>query len=139
MKYPVSTSAFRKTVLALLLTSQMPVLTACGGQAAGWEPISSVTSSSDGLTLTAEITLGKPKADGKRCRRVVGTEAVESASQVIVGIQTRNFCDPGFSFPWEEKPHTLVAYPFNVDLRLKTPLAGRQVLEKESQQRVKVK
>lgn len=83
--------------------------------------------------------LGKSRSDDSRCRRVVDAEVIESPSQVIIGIQTRNFCDSGFSFPWEQRNSTLVGYPFDVELPLKKPLAERIVLDKENRLPIKVK
>ncbi|MDP9869224.1 MULTISPECIES: hypothetical protein [Streptosporangium] len=129
-------SALRGPCCAFLLASSMMVLTACSSQT-NWQRINIVTLSNDGLTLTAELAFGEPKADGTYCEKVTKTEVIESPSQVILGVQVLNSCAP--RFPWERAYTAGIEYSFPVKLKLKKPLSGRTVLDKESLLSVKVK
>ncbi|MEV4184118.1 hypothetical protein AB0J28_22100 [Streptosporangium canum] len=136
MKVPLTpASPPGKTSLAFILACQMLTLGACGGQAY-WDQIPAVTVSAEELTLTAELTIGPPKVDGTSCYEVVNREVDESASKVTIGVQMRNNC--ASFFPWEEERSNLAGYPLKVDLHLKTPLAGRSVLDKKSSERVTI-
>ncbi|WP_030904248.1 hypothetical protein [Streptosporangium amethystogenes] len=128
-------SALRKAGLVFVLACQTLALGACGRQAY-WDQIAVATVSADELTITAEMTIGPPKADGTSCYEVVEKKVEEFTSQVIIGIQMRNNCAP--VFPWEQEVTTLVGYPLKVDLPLKAPLAGRSILDEKSGERVSV-
>ncbi|MEV4184117.1 hypothetical protein AB0J28_22095 [Streptosporangium canum] len=92
--------------------------------------VSYVTPSPDGRTLTAKLMFSGRKADGTFCEQVRGVEINESTSQVTVNIQVFDTCMPLFS--WGRITTTDIGYPFDIDLRLRTPLAGRAVVDKES-------
>ncbi|MBB2910544.1 hypothetical protein FHS43_001807 [Streptosporangium becharense] len=128
-------SVLRRICCTLLLASSTMVLTACGSQTSWWR-INIATLSLDGLTLTAELAFGEPKADGTHCEKVTDTEVVESPSQVILGVRVLNSCAP--SFPWDQRNIAGMEYSFPVKLKLKEPLAGRVVLDRESGLPVKV-
>ncbi len=101
-----------------------------------WWWIAAVEPSADGRTLTAELMFSRPKADGTFCEQVTGTVVKETASQVAVGVRIYNECAPLFS--WGTVRTSAAGHPFDVDLRLRAPLAGRTVVEESSGQRVPI-
>ncbi|MEU0564803.1 hypothetical protein ABZ297_05290 [Nonomuraea sp. NPDC005983] len=108
----------------------------CARQA-DWYPIETAAVGSDGRTITAEIVTGKPGSDGKFCEEVTGTEVSESAKQVVLGIKARNNCEP--LFPWEHGiDSTYIGYGRRYQFHLKSPLAGRQLLDQATQQGVPI-
>ncbi|WP_433212491.1 hypothetical protein [Microtetraspora malaysiensis] len=131
----MSTTGFKRSGLMLLLAFIMLVPTACGRQNQ-WERIYSAELSSDESALTVELTISPPNADGTFCQQVVDKKVIESASQVMIAIQTRDNCAP--TFPWQHQDVLMIGHPFNVDLRLQKPLGKRTVLDKETQQEIRV-
>lgn len=101
-----------------------------------WWWIASVRPSADGWTVTAELMLGRPKPDGTFCQRVTDKVVKETASQVTVGVQVYNDCASLLS--WGTARDTAEGYPLTVDLRLRAPLAGRAVVEKDSGRRIPI-
>ncbi|MFD8527602.1 hypothetical protein ACFV0L_09340 [Streptosporangium canum] len=98
--------------------------------------VSYVTPSPDGRTLTAKLMFSGQKADGTFCEQVRGVVVYESTSQISVDIQVFNTCAPFVS--WGRITTTDIGYPFDIDLRLRTPLAGRAVVDKESGQPINI-
>nr|WP_189182999.1 hypothetical protein [Microbispora rosea] len=104
---------------------------------AHWRQIAWVTPSSDGRTLTATFTVYKSEDDdGRFCWEVTDTDVQESPSQVTIGVQMSNPCAPLVSWGTVKLPDN--GHQVNVRLRLRTPLNGRTVIEKESGQIVAV-
>ncbi|MET8333334.1 hypothetical protein ABZV14_09610 [Streptosporangium canum] len=98
--------------------------------------VSYVTPSPDGRTLTAKLMFSGRKADGAFCEQVRGVVVHESTSQISVDIQVFNTCAPFVS--WGRITTTDIGYPFDIDLRLRTPLAGQAVVDKESGQPINI-
>jgi hypothetical protein len=128
--------ALKRIGLIVLLAGQVLALTACGRQPY-WDRILGVTVSADERTIVADLVIGPPKADGTSCYEVTNKVTEESTSQVIIGIELRNNCEP--LFPWERGISTMEGYPLKVELQLQAPLAGRIIVDRESGERVTIR
>ncbi|MDP9869489.1 MULTISPECIES: hypothetical protein [Streptosporangium] len=139
MSHPTPASFFKKPgfiVLLVALTVLAVLLTTVHINKPYSHFIGYVTPSPDGRTLTARLMFGEPKADGTFCEQVRGVEVNESTSQVAIDIQVFNTCSPLFS--WGRVITTGIGYPFDVNMSLRTPLARRTVVDKESRQPVSI-
>ncbi|MEU8201161.1 hypothetical protein [Streptosporangium sp. NPDC049046] len=85
--------------------------------------------------MTVNLTFRPPDAEGEFCQQVKDTEVSETPSQVILGIQVDDNCG---SWPWENGYHPDIGYRYPVELKLRAPLAGRAVIDKETRQRVDI-
>lgn len=126
---------FRMYRSAATITFTVLVLSACSGPR--WEEIRSATLSADQLTLTVNLTFGEPDEDGTYCERITDKKVTESSSQVIIGVEVdQGICHR--SLPWEEDITTSLGYRYPVQLKLKSPLTGRAVIDSTSHQRVRI-
>ncbi|MFE0153726.1 hypothetical protein ACFWY5_41780 [Nonomuraea sp. NPDC059007] len=106
----------------------------CGGQAR-WYPIESAVVAPDGRTITATILTNRPDPDGTSCQVVTNQQLSETRGQVVIGIETRDECEP--LFPWEEGITTFaVGYRRELRFDLKSPLNGRQIMDRATQKAV---
>ncbi|MEW1845928.1 hypothetical protein AB0392_48940 [Nonomuraea angiospora] len=118
-------------VFALLLLAALTALFATAHiNKPRWEWIAQVKPLVDGRTLRAELLFSRPRPDGTFCERVVDTVVEETTAQVAVGVQIYNECAPFLS--WGRVRGSLVGHPYTVDLRLRAPLGGRLIVERES-------
>ncbi|MGW0805740.1 hypothetical protein [Nonomuraea sp. NPDC002799] len=95
-----------------------------------WWRIAEVQPLADGRTLRVELMFSKPRPDGTFCQRVVDTAVEETAALVTVGVQVYNECAPSLS--WGTVRGSGVGHPYAVDVRLRAPLGGRLIVERES-------
>ncbi|MEV0345318.1 hypothetical protein AB0H88_06110 [Nonomuraea sp. NPDC050680] len=110
------------------------LLSACGQQA-HWFGIEFAKVSEDGHTITATFMTSPPDSKGVFCTKVTNTALAESPTQVTIGIEVRNDCEP--LFPWEKGRITsAVAYPREQRFLLKEPLAGRRLVDQATHQDV---
>ncbi|WP_433212485.1 hypothetical protein [Microtetraspora malaysiensis] len=93
--------------------------------------IAVVKPSADGLTLTVHLVLRRPTS----CEKVTDTAVQESTSQVLLEIQMYDTCSPLLSWG-NVVADTLEGYPFSVNLKLQTPLAGRTLVDKATGQKI---
>ncbi|MFI6532620.1 hypothetical protein ACIBHY_09240 [Nonomuraea sp. NPDC050547] len=66
---------------------------------------------------------------------VTDKQLSETGGQVVIGIEARHECEP--LFPWEEGVTTFaVGYRLELRFDLKSPLKGRQIVDRATRQAV---
>ncbi|MET7333503.1 hypothetical protein [Nonomuraea sp. NPDC005650] len=104
-------------------------LSACGLHPQ-WYNIASAAVSPDGKTVTVTAQVNS-------CQEVTSSTVSEQTTDVTVGIEVRDNCEP--FFPWEEgSAHTAMGYDRKVQLRLEKPLADRRLIDRATQQEVPI-
>ncbi|MEV0590660.1 hypothetical protein [Nonomuraea cavernae] len=113
-------------------------LVVAGCSTSEWRNVKNVTLSPDGRTLTMQVMFSRPPSNPEPCERVADTIVEESASTVVIGVLVEeDICDR--PWPWEEPTYsTLTGYPHPVQLRLKTPLGDRAVVNTAAEKPVAV-
>ncbi|SPL91911.1 unnamed protein product [[Actinomadura] parvosata subsp. kistnae] len=111
------------------------VLLAAGcARQADWYPIESAEAGPDGRTITATILTGKPGSDGKFCDEVTGTMVSETGDRVVLGVEVRDVCEP--LLPWEKRISSNMGYAREYQFHLDSPLAGRPLMDRATDQRI---
>ncbi|MGP3912469.1 hypothetical protein [Nonomuraea sp. 10N515B] len=111
-------------------------LSSCGRQPA-WFDIESATISPDGKTINATILTMRPDSQGNSCEEITGQTVSEYAAEVAIGIEVRDNCEP--LFPWEEGIDTTdFGHARTIQLRLKSPLGDRRLVDLATQQEVPI-
>jgi hypothetical protein len=128
----MSLPRFRTFSIAVVIAFAVLVLTACTAE---WEEVHLASLSADERTLTVDLIFRPPNAEGEFCQRVTNTEVSETPSEVIIGIQVDDNCR---SWPWENEYHQDIGNLYPVKLELQAPLAGRDLINKGTRQRVNI-